>query len=89
MFADVTPFVFILLYILDIFRSDLICYEGIKDTIVSVGLVKPKENVFQNFVKYLLVLCTTNEITFHGVTFTVSSEGMVVYFILILPFVYL
>ncbi|KAF9410958.1 hypothetical protein HW555_010090, partial [Spodoptera exigua] len=42
--------------------SDVAYFDGLGETIVSVGLVKPKSGVFQNFVKYLLVLTTTVEI---------------------------
>ncbi|KAI8435058.1 hypothetical protein MSG28_003473, partial [Choristoneura fumiferana] len=42
--------------------SDVAYFDGLGETIVSVGLVKPKPGVFQSFVKYLLVLTTTVEI---------------------------
>ncbi|KAI5633066.1 hypothetical protein NE865_14194 [Phthorimaea operculella] len=54
--------------------SDVAYFDGLGETIVSVGLVKPKPGVFQNFVKYLLVLTTTVEIVVLGVTFS-SSKG--------------
>lgn len=46
--------------------SDVAYFDGLGETIVSVGLVKPKSGVFQNFVKYLLVLTTTVEIVVLG-----------------------
>lgn len=46
--------------------SDVAYFDGLGETIVSVGLVKPKPGVFQNFVKYLLVLTTTVEIVVLG-----------------------
>lgn len=56
--------------------SDVAYFDGLGETIVSVGLVKPKAGVFQNFVKYLLVLTTTVEIVVLGVTFSSSkSDG--------------
>ncbi|XP_073944058.1 nuclear pore complex protein Nup154 [Choristoneura fumiferana] len=56
--------------------SDVAYFDGLGETIVSVGLVKPKPGVFQSFVKYLLVLTTTVEIVVLGVTFSSSkSEG--------------
>ncbi|CAB3242107.1 unnamed protein product [Arctia plantaginis] len=56
--------------------SDVAYFDGLGETIVSVGLVKPKSGVFQNFVKYLLVLTTTVEIVVLGVTFSSSkSDG--------------
>ena len=51
-------------------------FDGLGETIVSVGLVKPKPGVFHNFVKYLLVLTTTVEIVILGVTFSATKDGM-------------
>ncbi|XP_063620313.1 nuclear pore complex protein Nup154 [Cydia splendana] len=56
--------------------TDVAYFDGLGETIVSVGLIKPKPGVFQNFVKYLLVLTTTVEIVVLGVTFSSSkNEG--------------
>lgn len=46
--------------------TDVAYFDGLNETIVSVGLVKPKPGVFQNIVKYLLVLTTTVEIVVLG-----------------------
>ncbi|VVC96001.1 unnamed protein product [Leptidea sinapis] len=54
--------------------SDVAYFDGLGETIVSVGLVKPKPGVFQSFVKYLLVLTTTVEIVVLGVTFSSSKQ---------------
>ncbi|XP_041977071.1 nuclear pore complex protein Nup154 [Aricia agestis] len=54
--------------------TDVAYFDGLGETIVSVGLVKPKTGVFQNFVKYLLVLTTTVEIVVLGVTFSNSKQ---------------
>ncbi|KAM3963496.1 nuclear pore complex protein Nup154 [Aphomia sociella] len=54
--------------------SDVAYFDGLGETIVSVGLVKPKPGVFQNFVKYLLVLTTTVEIVVLGVTFSSTKN---------------
>ncbi|KAJ0180486.1 hypothetical protein K1T71_003890 [Dendrolimus kikuchii] len=54
--------------------SDVAYFDGLGETIVSVGLVKPKSGVFQSFVKYLLVLTTTIEIVVLGVTFSTSKN---------------
>ncbi|XP_060810852.1 nuclear pore complex protein Nup154 [Amyelois transitella] len=54
--------------------SDVAYFDGLGETIVSVGLVKPKPGVFQSFVKYLLVLTTTVEIVVLGVTFSASKN---------------
>ncbi|XP_072943957.1 nuclear pore complex protein Nup154 [Epargyreus clarus] len=57
--------------------SDVAYFDGLGETIVSVGLGKPKPGVFQSFVKYLLVLTTTVEIVVLGVTFSSSkSDGV-------------
>ncbi|KAL4703015.1 hypothetical protein ACJJTC_010001 [Scirpophaga incertulas] len=53
---------------------DVAYFDGLGETIVSVGLVKPKTGVFQSFVKYLLVLTTTVEIVVLGVTFSSSKS---------------
>lgn len=56
-------------------NSDLAYYDGINETILSVGLVKPKPGVFHNFIKYLLVLTTAVDIVVLGVTFTETTNG--------------
>ncbi|CAG4909693.1 unnamed protein product [Colias eurytheme] len=55
--------------------SDVAYFDGLGETIVSVGLVKPKAGVFQSFVKYLLVLTTTVEIVVLGVTFSSGKQS--------------
>ena len=57
------------------YSSDVAYFDGLGETIVSVGLVKPKAGVFHNFVKYLLILTTTVEIVILGVTFSSSKDG--------------
>ncbi|XP_023943990.2 nuclear pore complex protein Nup154 [Bicyclus anynana] len=54
--------------------SDVAYYDGLSETIISVGLVKPKSGVFQSFVKYLLVLTTTIDIVVLGVTFSSNKQ---------------
>ncbi|OAD62095.1 hypothetical protein WN48_07748 [Eufriesea mexicana] len=56
-------------------ESDVAYFDGLNETIISVGLVKPKSGVFQSYVKYLLILTTTVEITILGVTLAETSEG--------------
>ncbi|XP_029032284.1 nuclear pore complex protein Nup154 [Osmia bicornis bicornis] len=56
-------------------ESDVAYFDGLNETIISVGLVKPKPGVFQSYVKYLLILTTTVEITILGVTLTENNEG--------------
>ncbi|KAK1121340.1 hypothetical protein K0M31_010636 [Melipona bicolor] len=57
-------------------ESDVAYFDGLNETIISVGLVKPKAGVFQSYVKYLLILTTTVEITILGVTLTETSDGI-------------
>lgn len=56
-------------------RSDVAYFDGLNETIVSVGLVKPKTGVFQSYVKFLLILTTTVEITILGVTVPEDTGG--------------
>lgn len=57
------------------FRSDVAYFDGLNETIISVGLVKPKAGIFQGYVKYLLILTTTVEITILGVTIPDDGGG--------------
>jgi nuclear pore complex protein Nup155 len=50
-------------------------FDSLGETIVSVGLVKPKSGIFHNFVRYLLILTTTVEIVVLGVTFSATKDG--------------
>lgn len=52
-------------------------FDGLNETIISVGLVKPKPGIFQSYVKYLLILTTTVEITVLGVTLSETNDGKV------------
>lgn len=58
-------------------RSDVAYFDGLNETIISVGLVKPKPGIFQSYVKYLLILTTTVEITVLGVTLTETKNGKI------------
>ncbi|XP_044758799.1 nuclear pore complex protein Nup155 [Coccinella septempunctata] len=55
-------------------NSDLAYFDGLSETILCVGLVKPKPRVFHNFIKYLLVVCTSVDIVVLGVTFGESPN---------------
>lgn len=57
------------------YRSDVAYFDGLNETIISVGLVKPKADIFQSYVKYLLILTTTVEITILGVTILDDTKG--------------
>ncbi|KAJ8971740.1 hypothetical protein NQ314_000553 [Rhamnusium bicolor] len=56
-------------------NNDLAYFDGINETILCVGLVKPKPGVFHAFIKYLLVLTTAVDIIVLGVTFTEGGSG--------------
>ncbi|CAH1175574.1 unnamed protein product [Phaedon cochleariae] len=51
-------------------NTDLAYFDGINETILCVGLVKPKPGVFHAFIKHLLILATSVDIVVLGVTFT-------------------
>ncbi|XP_030758957.1 nuclear pore complex protein Nup154 [Sitophilus oryzae] len=56
-------------------NTDLAYFDGINETILCVGLIKPKPGVFHAFIKYLLVLTTAVDIVVLGVTFTEGSTS--------------
>lgn len=60
---------------LTLFSSDVAYFDGVTEIIITVGLVKPKPGVFQDFVHYLLILITPSNIVVLGVTFSQSSES--------------
>uniref|UniRef100_A0A8D8PSS0 Nuclear pore complex protein Nup155 n=4 Tax=Cacopsylla melanoneura TaxID=428564 RepID=A0A8D8PSS0_9HEMI len=47
-------------------RTDISYFDGLNNTIIGVGLVKPKPNIFKSNVKYLLVLSTISEVVILG-----------------------
>lgn len=55
---------------------DVAYFDGLNHLIISVGLVKPKPDVFIADVKYLLVITTTIEIVVLGVIFGDSSKSL-------------
>ncbi|KAG7189622.1 hypothetical protein KM043_017304 [Ampulex compressa] len=55
-------------------ESDVAYFDGLNETIISVGLVKPKPGIFQAYVKYLLILTTTVEIIILGVTLNEAGD---------------
>lgn len=57
-------------------NTDLAYFDGINETILCVGLVKPKPGVFHAFIKYLLVLTTAVDIIVLGVTFTEGNNSI-------------
>lgn len=56
-------------------NTDLAFFDGLNETILCVGLVKPKPGVFHAFIKHLLVLTTAVDIIVLGVTFTAGPSG--------------
>nr|CAD7455400.1 unnamed protein product [Timema tahoe] len=59
-------------------RNDVAFFDGLGESIISVGLVKPKSGVFNTFVRHLLVLTTLSEIIVLGVTFSSKSTGTII-----------
>lgn len=55
--------------------ADVAYFDGVNETIISVGLIEPKPGVFHTFIKYLLVLTTAVDIVVLGVTFTPGAGG--------------
>lgn len=66
---------FFKVFSLKLYRSDVAYFDGLNETIIGVGLVKPKADIFQSYVKYLLILTTTVEITILGVTILDDTKG--------------
>ncbi|RWS23862.1 nuclear pore complex protein Nup155-like protein, partial [Leptotrombidium deliense] len=56
--------------------SDVAYYDGLTETILAVGLIKPKPGILREHIKYLLCLTTPVEIVLLGVTFANSSEDI-------------
>lgn len=50
-------------------KANFLAYTDLDQVILSVGLVKPKEDVFVDTVKYILVIATTVEIIILAVVF--------------------
>ncbi|KAM4708363.1 nuclear pore complex protein Nup155 [Discoglossus pictus] len=55
--------------------GDLAYFDGLSETILSVGLVKPKAGIFQPHIRYLLVLATPVDIVILGLSFTNLQAG--------------
>ena len=53
-----------------LFSKDLAYFDGLNEVILTAGLLKPKEGVFQEHIEYLLCLTTPVEIVVLGVSFT-------------------
>ncbi|GCB80930.1 hypothetical protein scyTo_0022731, partial [Scyliorhinus torazame] len=53
--------------------GDLAYFDGLSETILSVGLVKPRTGIFQPHIRQLLVLTTPVDIVILGVSFANSQ----------------
>ena len=53
---------------------DLAYFDGLADTILSVGLLEPKKGIFRPHIRHLLCLTTPVEIVLLGVTFTMTEN---------------
>ncbi|CAK8693168.1 unnamed protein product [Clavelina lepadiformis] len=49
--------------------DDLAYFDGLSETILSVALVQPKQGIFRDHIKYLLVLTTPLDVVILGVSF--------------------
>ncbi|NXG52616.1 NU155 protein, partial [Psilopogon haemacephalus] len=48
--------------------GDLACFDGLSETILAVGLAKPKGGIFQPHVRHLLILATPVDIVILGLS---------------------
>lgn len=57
--------------------SDVAYYDGLTEPILGVGLIKPRQGVFKDYIKYLLCLTTSVEILILGLTCNVENGEIV------------
>ncbi|XP_020651332.3 nuclear pore complex protein Nup155 [Pogona vitticeps] len=55
--------------------GDLAYFDGLSETILAVGLVKPKAGIFQPHIRHLLVLATPVDIIILGLSYTTLQGG--------------
>ncbi|XP_030048906.1 nuclear pore complex protein Nup155 [Microcaecilia unicolor] len=55
--------------------GDLAYFDGLSETILSVGLVKPKPGIFQPHIHFLLVLATPVDIVILGLSYAGLQAG--------------
>ncbi|XP_028403590.1 nuclear pore complex protein Nup155-like isoform X2 [Dendronephthya gigantea] len=55
--------------------SDLAYFDGLSETILSAGLVKPKPGIFQEHIKFLLCLTTPVDVVLLGVSFSENADS--------------
>ena len=55
--------------------GDLAYFDGLSETILCAGLIKPKPNIFRSHIRYLMCLATPVEIVLLAVSFSKPHEG--------------
>uniref|UniRef100_A0A673MB33 Nuclear pore complex protein Nup155-like n=1 Tax=Sinocyclocheilus rhinocerous TaxID=307959 RepID=A0A673MB33_9TELE len=55
--------------------SDVAYFDGLSETILSVGLVRPKPGIFQPHIHFLLVLATPVDVVILGLSFPKAHTG--------------
>uniref|UniRef100_A0A8C2EBY7 Nuclear pore complex protein Nup155 n=1 Tax=Cyprinus carpio TaxID=7962 RepID=A0A8C2EBY7_CYPCA len=56
--------------------SDVAYFDGLSETILSVGLVRPKPGIFQPHIHFLLVLATPVDVVILGLSFPKAHTGL-------------
>ncbi|XP_030624241.1 nuclear pore complex protein Nup155 [Chanos chanos] len=56
--------------------GDVAYFDGLSETILSVGLVKPKPGIFQPHIHFLLVLATPVDVVILGLSFPKAHTGL-------------
>lgn len=59
--------------------GDLAYFDGLSETILAVGLVRPKIGIFQKHIQFLLCLATPVEIVLLGVSFSRKRDDSPLY----------
>ncbi|XP_039856475.1 nuclear pore complex protein Nup155 isoform X1 [Simochromis diagramma] len=56
--------------------GDVAYFDGLIETILAVGLVKPKQGILQPHIHYLLVLATSVDVVILGLSFPKGQAGL-------------
>ncbi|XP_075900928.1 nuclear pore complex protein Nup155 [Nelusetta ayraudi] len=56
--------------------GDVVYFDGLIETILAVGLVKPKEGILQPHIHYLLVLATSVDVVILGLSFPKNQASL-------------
>lgn len=64
---------------LDASSGDLAYFDGLTEVILTAGLVLPKLGIFQEHIRFLLVLTTPVDIVILGVGFTGDLSLYIIY----------